>query len=81
MIKYFIIGLVLSMGCNTLKAQDADAAAPISDPLLGEWTIDLRPTPSAEGYCQNFEVTAVDGNTFTGTFYGSEIQNGLLNRN
>jgi len=65
----------------TLQAQDSVSDIPLSDPLMGEWTIDLRPAPDAEGYYQKFEVTAIDGNTFAGTFYGSPIENGLLNRN
>lgn len=52
-----------------------------SDILIGEWTIDLRPEPTAEGYYQPFQVAEIEGNTFTGTFYGSAIENGLLNRN
>ncbi|WP_422107950.1 hypothetical protein [Winogradskyella sp.] len=49
--------------------------------LSGKWTIDLRPTPDADGYYQTFEITDVDDKTFKGTFYGSSIENAQLNRN
>lgn len=48
--------------------------------LKGEWKIDLRPTPSAEAYYQSFSIREVTGNRFEGTFYGSEVQEGLINR-
>lgn len=51
------------------------------EPLNGTWKIDLRPTPESDGYYQSFLVKMVTKNTFTGTFYGSEIKNALINRN
>ena len=47
--------------------------------LAGEWVIDLRPTPDAEGYYQPFVITAINENRIEGTFYGSSIENGLIN--
>lgn len=47
--------------------------------LQGEWVIDLRPTPQSEGYFQPFVIESIDGNTFKGTFYGSELEKTLLN--
>lgn len=47
--------------------------------LVGSWTIDLRATPDAEGYFQEFVVTSVEGNEFKGTFYGSPIEEGRIN--
>jgi len=49
--------------------------------FVSAWKIDLRPSPDAEGYYQPFNVEAIDGNSFSGTFYGSPIENGLLNNN
>ena len=49
--------------------------------LVGNWKIDLRPTPESDGYFQFFEVKAIEGNTFSGTFYGSPISGGLINTN
>ncbi len=50
-----------------------------TDRLIGEWTIDLRPTAESEGYFQPFVIESIDGNTFKGTFYGSELEKSLLN--
>lgn len=47
--------------------------------LIGEWNIDLRPTPESEGYYQKFKVDQIDGRTFQGTFYGSTINDGYIN--
>jgi hypothetical protein len=81
MTKYIILGILLIAGIHNIKAQEAESAMAPADPMIGEWTIDLRPTPDAEGYYQMFVVTAVEGNTFSGTFYGSPIENGFVNRN
>lgn len=47
--------------------------------LLGTWKVDLRPTPDAAPYFQEFVVTQVEGKAFNGTFYGSPISQGRLN--
>jgi hypothetical protein len=47
--------------------------------LLGTWQVDLRPTPDAEPYFQEFIVESVDGDSITGTFYGTPIEEGRLN--
>lgn len=51
------------------------------DPLIGNWKIDLRPTPESDGYYQSFNVKMINENTFTGTFYSSEIKNAVINKN
>lgn len=56
------------------RAAGADPAA-----LVGAWTVDLRPTPGAPPASAPFEVKTVDGTSFTGTFYGSEIRDGRVN--
>jgi hypothetical protein len=48
--------------------------------LVGTWKVDLRPNPEAPASYQQFEVKSIEGNGFTGTFYGSEIKEGRLNR-
>jgi hypothetical protein len=50
-----------------------------SKQLIGTWQVDLRPTPGAAEYYQEFVVTAVDGKTLQGTFYGSPISQGRIN--
>lgn len=59
----------------------AFAAEPLSDPkvLTGTWKVDLRPTPQAEPYFQEFVVSSVDGNTFKATFYGTPIEQARIN--
>lgn len=47
--------------------------------LTGTWQVDLRPTPDAAPYYQEFVVTSVDGTSFTGKFYNSEIKHGKIN--
>lgn len=51
------------------------------DQLIGNWKIDLRPTPESDAYYQYFMISEIDGNSFNGTFYGSEIKNGIINQN
>ncbi len=47
--------------------------------LVGEWVVDLRPLPDAEPYLQTFEVLDVDGNRFSGRFYGTRFEDGVIN--
>lgn len=47
--------------------------------LIGTWKVDLRPTPDAAEYFQEFIITKIDEKTFSGTFYGAEIKNGKVN--
>lgn len=47
--------------------------------LVGTWKVDLRPTPDAAEYFQEFVITKFDGKTFTGTFYGAPIKGGVVN--
>jgi hypothetical protein len=53
--------------------------APAAASLVGTWKVDLRPTPDAPAYFQEFVVTAIDGKSFTGTFYGAPISQGRIN--
>lgn len=52
-----------------------------ADELVGNWTIDLRPSPDAEGYYQTFNVASLERNTFQGSFYGSKVENAFFNKN
>ncbi|WKK67112.1 hypothetical protein [Lutimonas zeaxanthinifaciens] len=62
-----------------LIAQEETNSNESKNELIGNWKIDLRPTPDAEAYFQNFVVSSIDENSFTGTFYGSEIEESLIN--
>ena len=47
--------------------------------LIGTWKVDLRPTPDAEPYFNEFVVTEVNGKTFVGTFYGTPVTQARIN--
>ncbi|WP_412560369.1 hypothetical protein [Winogradskyella sp. MIT101101] len=49
--------------------------------LIGNWKIDLRPTPSSPEYFQILVISKVEGKTIEGTFYGSPIKDGFINTN
>ncbi len=63
-----------------LFAAGCQHSVPNPNELIGTWKVDLRPTPDAAEYYQELAVTQVDGNTFEGTFYGTTIENGRLNK-
>jgi len=60
----------------------AETAAPLQPTqLLGTWQVDLRPTPDAKPYLQQFVVTKVNpDHTFEGTFYGAPISQARINK-
>lgn len=78
MIKRFLGLLVVVLVVSSVgfgqKASKVDLST-----LVGAWKVDLRPTPDAAEYFQEFVVTKIDGKTFSGTFYGAEIKNGKVN--
>lgn len=79
--KILILTSFLLIFCNGILAQEeATSDTDRASSLLGEWIIDLRPTPDAEAYFQSFFIESIEENTFNGTFYGSELENSLLNR-
>lgn len=54
-----------------------------AEPLLGAWLVDRSSTPAqALGgrYSVDFVVTGVDDDRITGSFYGSPIEQGRINR-
>ena len=71
---------VLLAGLLAALAFAATAERPDPQALVGEWKVDLRPTPDAEPYYTQFVVEEVKGTGFKGTFYGTKIENGRLNR-
>ena len=74
-----IIGLLINVGIYAQEKKGATVK--LQEAFVGEWTIDLRPTPDSEGYFQPFVVNAIEENSFTGTFYGSNLENVILNKN
>lgn len=71
-----LLVLVAALGCTgaTRRTKAPDATA-----LIGTWKVDLRPTPDAEPYFQEFVVEAIEGDTIRGTFYGTPIEHGRIN--
>lgn len=81
--KYlFSFTFLLLLLSNNMYAQE-EIQTDINDnaALVGEWVIDLRPTPQSEGYFQLFIVESIEANTINGTFYGSNLESSLLNDN
>lgn len=74
-----IISILLVIIHFNVNAQEEITSDSKINALQGEWVIDLRPTPQSEGYFQPFVIESIDGNTFKGTFYGSELEKTLLN--
>jgi hypothetical protein len=79
--KYTIIALFFLVPILTISQDLKNNSVETLDPLIGNWKIDLRPTPESDGYYQSFNVKTINKNIFTGTFYGSEIKNALINKN
>lgn len=75
----FSLGLLISITSLTQSYVPQNGAT--ADALEGKWEIDLRPAPDAPPYTQVFEVTKISGNSFEGTFYGSPLEEGRINRN
>ena len=76
---FFLLAAIL-FASAPLLAQEANPTKTLDkQTLLGEWSLDLRPTPQSEAYFQPFVVETIEGNSFTGTFYGSPIEGSLLN--
>ncbi len=77
MVRTACISLCLLLVPLFSLAQDSEASP--AESLRGQWIIDLRPTPDSEEYFQTFSISSVKENTLEGSFYGSSIENGLLN--
>ena len=74
-------GFLAVLICIGLQACSSNGPKTViaEDYLLGSWQVDLRPTPDAEPYYQEFVVTAVQDGSFSGTFYGAPISEGRIN--
>lgn len=70
---------MVSLAALILFAQAQPAPATSSDSLLGEWTVDLRPTPDAAPYLQSFTVESVEKGSLKGVFYGTAFEGGRIN--
>ena len=74
------IALALALIASVAVAQTPTQPTPSTAALLGTWKVDLRPTPNAAPYFQDFVVTKVhQNNTFEGTFYGAPVSQARIN--
>lgn len=72
-----LASILLITGCATTSK---DVRTPVdATVLVGVWKVDLRPTPDAPAYLQEFVVSSVRGKTFTGTFYGAPVEQARIN--
>ena len=75
--------VALMLAASAALADPATVAPVPADPLIGKWRVDLTASP-AEGksgrYYTEMEITSVDGNRIVGTFYGSPMEKGRINR-
>ncbi|WP_191859756.1 hypothetical protein [Hanstruepera ponticola] len=79
--KLKIICLLLLLPIYLVAQEPSTNSSNQNDLLTGKWKVDLRPTPNSDEYYQPFLVKSINNNTFTGTFYGSDIKNALINEN
>ncbi len=72
--------VLLSVAIFTIFATaNADDVDPVV--LPGTWSVDLRPTPDSEPYLQTLEINKVQGDRFSGSFYGTSFEDGIINSN
>lgn len=75
--RMLFLSLLIIFGLSSQIS--ADGAGPAARALIGTWKVDLRPTPDADAYYQKFVVHSIDGSTFKGMYYGTEIRHGRIN--
>ncbi len=78
MLKFFFT-LTVAIASLSLLGQKQDPNKENPNPVIGEWEIDLRPIPNSHEYLITFEIIQVEGKVFQGTYFGSEIANGVIN--
>jgi len=75
--SFAILLAALCLGaCTTIQPLSTEV---VEDSLVGTWRVDLRPTPNADPYFQEFVVTSVQDSSFSGNFYNSPISQGRIN--
>ena len=62
--------------CSTLSRPPATVD---TGRLVGTWVVDLRPLPGASPYIQELVVESVEGLTFAGRFYDTEVTEARIN--
>jgi hypothetical protein len=78
------VALLFALGCAPAtpapNAITLAGATPVNaQDLIGTWTVDLRPRPGDAEYFQEFVIAEVPGKGFTGTFYGTKVEQARIN--
>jgi hypothetical protein len=76
-----LVPLLTTLPVPALAQASAQPAAPATaSPLVGSWTVDLRPTPTSPAYLTKLVITAQQGTRIEGHFYdGTPLQAGRIN--
>jgi hypothetical protein len=76
-----LVPLLTTLPVPARAQASAQPAAPATaSPLVGSWTVDLRPTPTSPAYLKKLVITAQQGTRIEGHFYdGSPLQAGRIN--
>jgi len=80
MIRLLILMVLTLWFISDAIAQDTNNKSR-TDALTGTWKIDLRPSPESPAYLQEFVIQKIEGRTFSGTFYGSDVRDTQINFN
>lgn len=73
----FIIVLIL-LPINTFSQEELENSKEPIEHLIGNWTIDLRPTLESKEYLKSFVVVSIEKNTFKGTFTAVKLKTHYL---
>ena len=77
----FIIILLLNVSNVIAQTDSSNVNSNNSELILGTWIIDLKPSPDSDPYLKDFTIKSVDGNNFSGIFYDTQFEDGILNLN
>ncbi len=71
--------MIMTCGLVGCAAGNVKTSLPDAASLVGTWQVDLRPKPGAPDYYKEFVISAVNGKSFEGVFYGTAITNARIN--
>jgi hypothetical protein len=79
--RVIIILLFQFVFASAMVSQSSGMAQKPADAqnLEGTWVIDLRPEPDAEPYLKDFVVKLKKNRSFSGEFYETKFENGVIN--
>jgi len=78
--RLLILILLTTLSKSTFsQSNNLNGSSEANANLLGEWILDLRPSPDADPYLQPLIIDKQNGKDFEGSFYGSPIKEAFLN--